>query len=153
MIVLQKDAKGTTYQDLIDVCFDICDQFHLVLRKDMGPLKSFDTFLKTIDSALITMKEESEWASTILGDGQTAKVYYYHTKDEKVKRIIKEKVTSLYEWEMPEHPEDLSFFKNGEVWLATTSHEEECYIFPGSEEETNRIMNIKGIAAAIEEDE
>ncbi len=60
MIVLQKDAKGTTYQDLIDVCFDICDQFHLVLRKDMGPLKSFDTFLKTIDSALITMKEESE---------------------------------------------------------------------------------------------
>lgn len=50
---------------------------------------------------------------------------------------------------MPDHPEDLSFFKEGEVWLATTSHG----VFPGSEEETNRIMNIKGIAAEMEEDE
>lgn len=44
-------------------------------------LKNFDKFLNKIDSALITMKEESEWSSTILEEGQTAKVYYYHSLD------------------------------------------------------------------------
>lgn len=35
------------------------------------------------------MKEESEWASTILADGKTAKVYYYHTNDVEVKKPLK----------------------------------------------------------------
>lgn len=153
MIILQENPTGTTYQGLIDICFENCDQFHLVLRKDMGSLKSFDEFLKEINSALVTVKDESEWASTILGDGQTARVYYYHTKDENVKKAIKETVKSLYEWEMPEYPEDLSFFKEGEIWLSTSSHEEECYIFPNQDDEIEMIMNINGIVATIEEDE
>lgn len=105
----------------------------------MGLLNTFEPFLKRIESALVAMKEDSEWASTILGDGQTAYVYYYDTKDADVKRIIQETVHSLYEWEMPEHPEDLSFFKNGDVWLATSSHEAECYLFP-HEKEVEQVM-------------
>ena len=57
MLLLQKNPSGQTYCDLIDVCFDVCDQFHFVLRKDMGDLKSFDSFLDQIDAALITMME------------------------------------------------------------------------------------------------
>jgi hypothetical protein len=153
MIVLEQNPKGDTYKELMDVCFEVCDRFHLVLRKDMGPLDDFDDFLRKIEKALIEMKEESEWASQILGDGQTAKVYYYHTNDEDVKRIIKESVNSLYEWEMHDCPEDLTFFKGDAVWLATVSHEEECYIFPDGEEEYAKVMNIKGLKASIEEDE
>lgn len=63
------------------------------------------------------MKEESEWASTILDNCQTAKVYYYQKKHENVERIIKDKVTFLCEWEMPDYPEDLSLFKKGKVGL------------------------------------
>ena len=117
----------------------------------MGPLNSFDSFLNQINSAFIEMKEESEWASTILGDGQTAKVYYYHTKDKHVKRVIKETVNSLYEWEMPDYPEDLSFFKKGEVWLATSSHERECYLFP-NQNESEKVMHIRGLDAAREDE-
>lgn len=153
MIVLQKNPKGKTYQDLIDVCFEVCDQFHLVLRKDMGPLKGFDDFLKKIEPALLTMKEESEWASTILGDGQTAFVYYYHTKNDDVKQVIKHAVLSLYDWEMPHFPEDLSFFKGEEVWLSTSSHEGECYLFPNGADAIEKVLNIKGIEAEMEEDE
>ncbi|WP_079707968.1 stage III sporulation protein AH [Paraliobacillus ryukyuensis] len=152
MILLQKNPSGKTYNDLIDLCFDICDQFHLCLRKDMSSLKSFDKFLNKINPVLVTMKEESEWASTILDEGQTAKVYYYYTKDENVKRIIKETVNNLYGWEMPNHPEDLSFFKHGEIWLATSSHERECYILP-NKKELSKVMGINGIDATVEEDE
>lgn len=54
---------------------------------------------------------------------------------------------------MPKHPEDLYFFKDDEVLLATSSHEEWCVIYPRNAEEKERIMNIKGIVATIEEDE
>lgn len=153
MIVIKENPDGMTYRNLIDLCFECCDQFHLVLRKDMGSLKSFDKFLKKIDSAFIRMKEESEWASTILADGKTAKVYYYHTNDVEVKKTIKETVKSLYEWQMPEYPEDLSFFKDGKVWLATSSHEEECYIFPTNKEELEKIKNINGLHFSIESEQ
>lgn len=54
---------------------------------------------------------------------------------------------------MPEYPEDLSFFKDGKVWLATSSHEEECYIFPTNKEELEKIKNINGLHFSIESEQ
>ncbi|MCM3167771.1 hypothetical protein [Peribacillus frigoritolerans] len=66
------------------------------------------------------MRSESTWASTTLGDNQTANVYYFYA-DGNAKSIIKMIAKSLFQWEMPNLPEDLSFFKQGKVWLATSS--------------------------------
>ena len=52
---------------------------------------------------------------------------------------------------MPDYPEDLSFFKKGEVWLASSSHERECYLFP-NQNESEKVMHIRGLAAAIEDE-
>lgn len=110
MLIIDHNPKDQLYSELIDLAFEICDEFHLVLRKDMGSLKSFDPLLKKLESSLKVMKEQSEWASTILGDNQKAKVYYYYT-DENAKNILKESANSLYAWEQPHLPEDLSFSK------------------------------------------
>ncbi len=59
------------------------------------------------------MKNESKWASTTLSDGFTADVYYFKT-DEHAKITLKTMANSLFDFEMPSLPEDLSFFKNGE---------------------------------------
>ncbi|MDG3044716.1 hypothetical protein OE903_15160 [Bacillus sp. B6(2022)] len=48
MLVIDQNPKGEQYSKLIDLAFEICDEFHLVLRKDMGSLKSFDPFLKNL---------------------------------------------------------------------------------------------------------
>ncbi|MFF2856642.1 hypothetical protein [Peribacillus sp. NPDC058002] len=66
MIRLTKKPQKKVYTDLINLAFDTCDRFHLVIRKDMGPLDMFKDFLKQLDSSLIEVKEESEWASNIL---------------------------------------------------------------------------------------
>ncbi|MEY8192391.1 stage III sporulation protein AH [Peribacillus simplex] len=150
MIRLTKKPQKKVYTDLINLAFDTCDRFHLVIRKDMGPLDMFKDFLKQLDSSLIEVKEESEWASNILADGEKAFVYYYHT-DSSAKAIILDATNSLYDWVYPQLPEDLSFFKNGKEWLATNSHEQECYILTEDKNEIDKVMNIKGIKASLEE--
>ncbi|MGE6631860.1 stage III sporulation protein AH [Bacillus sp. NPDC077027] len=149
MLVIDQNPKGEQYSKLIDLAFEICDEFHLVLRKNMGSLKSFDPFLKKLESSLKEMKEQSEWASTILLNNQTAKVYYFYT-DENAKSILKEFANSLYDWEQPNLPEDLSFFKNGEEWLVTSSHEEESYIETENDTEIQRILSIPELKVHME---
>ncbi len=144
MISLTKNPQKKVYTDLIALAFDTCDTFHLVLRKDMGLSDALTDFLKQLDGSLIEVKEESEWASNILADGETAFVYYYHTNSS-AKAIILNAANSLYDWVYPELPEDLSFFKNGKEWLATNSHEQECYILTEDQNEIDKVMNIKGI--------
>ncbi|APB84258.1 stage III sporulation protein AH [Bacillus amyloliquefaciens] len=149
MLIIDHNPKDQLYSELIDLAFEICDEFHLVLRKDMGSLKSFDPLLKKLESSLKVMKEQSEWASTILGDNQKAKVYYYYT-DENAKNILKESANSLYSWEQPHLPEDLSFFKDGKEWLVTCSHEEESYIDTEDDKEIQRILSIPGLKVHFE---
>ncbi|MEC3608532.1 stage III sporulation protein AH [Bacillus glycinifermentans] len=149
MLIIDHNPKGHLYSKLVDLAFEICDEFHLVLRKDMGSLKSFDPLLKKLESSLKEMKEQSEWASTILGGNQTAKVYYYYT-DENAKNILKESANSLYDWEQPHLPEDLSFFKDGKEWLITCSHEEESYIDTEDDKEIQKILSIPELKVHME---
>ena len=47
MIIIDSNPKDQVYVDLLDLAFETCDTFHLVLRKDMGSLDSYDPILKT----------------------------------------------------------------------------------------------------------
>ena len=95
------------------------------------------------------MRKQSKCASTII-DG-TARVYYFHT-DTNAREVLSKKTKSLFDWQMPNLPEDLSFFRKGEVWLSTSSHEEECHVYPTNKEEFIRVMNIQGIKAVERQD-
>ncbi|KNE19368.1 hypothetical protein [Virgibacillus pantothenticus] len=151
MYKVKVNPKNLIYKQLIDLAFNYCDTFHLVIRKDMGKIRHLKKMLLKIKPSLIELREESEWASTILDD-ETAYVYYYNTQDATTQDFIKNNVDSLYSWEQPELPEDLSFFKNGEVWLATSSHENECYIFPTNQNEIDNLQNINGLELEKEEE-
>lgn len=156
MIVLYRNAKKEAYRQLIDVCFEYCDRFELVIRQDLGETEMIESFLPFIESALVEMNESYEWAGTILDEeeGVPAKVYHYHTRDEKVKEILKETVSSLYDWQSENDvPEDLSFFKGNEGWLISTAHERQCSIYPANELEKERILSILGLIAKEEDEE
>jgi len=146
MIVIVSNPKDRVYSQLIDLEFEIC--YHLVLKKDMGSLKVIELTLKKLQSSFKGMKEQSEWASTILGDNQTVKVYYYYT-DENAKNVLKKLADSLYNWIQPHLPEDLSFFKNGKACLITSSHETESFI--DTHYEIKKVLSIPGLKAHIEE--
>lgn len=124
MLSIERNPKNRVYLELLVLCFDVCDEFHLVVRNNMGSIRGLEEIINKLKVSLIEMRCESTWASTTLGDNQTANVYYFHA-DENAKKIIKLITKSIYQWGMPSLPEDLSFFKQGKVWLATSSHEKQ----------------------------
>ncbi|MFE4707203.1 stage III sporulation protein AH [Peribacillus simplex] len=124
MLSIERNPKNRVYLELLVLCFDVCDEFHLVVRNNMGSKRGLEEIINKLKVSLIEMRCESTWASTTLGDNQTANVYYFHA-DENAKKIIKLITKSIYQWGMPSLPEDLSFFKQGKVWLATSSHEKQ----------------------------
>ena len=55
--------------------------------------------------------------------GARGEVYLYECNDH-TRKIIRNKATGLYDWLLPELPEDLSFIdENGEAWFTTITHE------------------------------
>ncbi|MGG3736022.1 hypothetical protein ABET14_12820 [Heyndrickxia coagulans] len=70
--------------------------------------------------ALKEKKEPSKWAGTEL-DGETAYVYYYFANELSKDKILKYS-KSLFGWEQPMLPEDLSFYKSENPWLVSIAH-------------------------------
>jgi len=128
-----ENVEGKGYEEFIDLVLRFSDKFLLVERKDMGSSDNLKKVLKKLESSLIEMKEQSEWPSTMLGDGATAKVYYYNI-DNNSKKVLKEESNSLFSWQQPKLPEDLCFIKGDNAWVSTSSHEEFCDI--SSEDKT-----------------
>lgn len=143
------DPKSDIYKNLIDLAFDICDEFILVVRKDAGlNLNDYGKLvLEKLSSSLKEVKEQSEWIGTKLYS-ETAFVYYYNT-DNEARKIIKEASNSLHSWVQPNLPEDLSFIKNNSPWLINTTHEHESYIKTDDKEEINKILNIEGLSLKL----
>ena len=139
-----KNVKGKAYKEFIDLVSSFSDKFLLVEREDMDSNDNLKRVLKRLEIALIEIKEQSEWPTTMLGEGAIAKVYYYKV-DSNTKNILKEESDSLFEWEQPKLPEDLCFMKNDTVWISTCSHEGYCDIVSNDSNIIESILNIDGI--------
>jgi hypothetical protein len=142
---IKSDPKGNVYKSLIDLAFDVCDEFILVVRKDPGLYLNENgiSVLERLKGSLKESKEQSEWVSNKLY-GQNASVYYYSTNNQ-AREIVKEVSNSLHSWVQPNLPEDLCFLKNGSAWLINNAHEFESYIETGNEEELKKIKSIEGL--------
>ncbi|RXA21455.1 stage III sporulation protein AH [Methanosarcina sp. MSH10X1] len=141
---ITSEPKNDVYRRLIDLAFDLCDEFTLVIRKEIKLNDKGKSILEKLNDHLIEMKKQSEWPGTILGCGRLAYVYHYHTSPE-AREIIKEVSNSLYGWVQCDFPEDLSFYKSGKPWLVNTAHERDSYILSEDESEIDRVTNIKGL--------
>lgn len=144
---IEINPKNDVYKNLIDLAFDVCNEFILVVRKDLDLNKYARVVLEKLNGSLKEMKEESKWASGELFE-QTAFVYHYNT-DNEARAIIKECSDSLHSWVQPKLPEDLSFIKNDKAWLINTAHEYESYIITEDEEEITKIIKIKGLKISL----
>lgn len=145
---ITSNPKDKIYRDLMDLAFDICDEFILVVRNDLYFNQNVDYLLEELKSSLKEVKDQYEWPGTFLAGGTPAKVYYYNT-DYHSKKILKQVSSSLHDWVEPYLPEDLSFIKNHKPWLINTSHEYESYIETEDEEEIDKIIKIQGLKVRI----
>ena len=75
-------------------------------------------------------------------------ICFYKTGDNIKEFLLKQK--SLYTFLPPKLPEDLCFWKKGTCWMATSTHDKECFIY---EENAKRIQQLKEIGLKFEERE
>ncbi|MGH4120391.1 stage III sporulation protein AH [Clostridium sp.] len=145
---IETNPREKIYRDLIDLAFEVCNEFVLVVRSDMDINTNVNYVLEKLKPSLKEVKEQFEWPGTIYGGEQPVLVYYYNT-DNHAKKILKQVSNSLHDWVQPNLPEDLSFIKNHKPWLVNTSHEYESYIETKDEEEINKIIKIKGLKVRL----
>lgn len=101
---LVSNPLNSAYKDLMDLAFDLCDEFILVVRKDGGLYLSENgmNVLNLISHSLIGVEEDCIWLGTEI-IGAVASVYHYKT-NELTKKIIKESANSLHDWVQPNLP-------------------------------------------------
>lgn len=138
-----EEPKGTTYKELLDLAFSLCDELLLVKRDQLELNKNAENFIEDIKPYIKEIRKQDEWPGTTLL-GHYADVYYLYCNHE-LKEIFKRKTERLYQWLTPELLEDICFFKNGEVWLATVAHEEIGVIMTEDQNEIKKIREIEGI--------
>lgn len=138
-----EEPKGTTYKELLDVAFSICDEFLLVKRDQLDLNKNAIKFIEEIKPYIKEIRRQDEWPGTTLL-GHYADVYYFYCNEE-LKEVLIRKTERLYQWLQPELLEDICFFKNGEVWLATIAHERIGVIMTEDQNEIEKIRGINGI--------
>ena len=59
MLSVERDPKNKVYQELIDLCFAVCDEFHLVIRTDMGAINGLEEIINMFKASLKEMRSES----------------------------------------------------------------------------------------------
>ncbi|HEX2925871.1 MAG TPA: hypothetical protein VHP38_06385 [Ruminiclostridium sp.] len=143
MYKLNNNPKGQDYKNLLDIAFDICDEFILIRRQDMDFHESAIRVIKLLEPYLIEIKKSSSWPGTLLLE-QTADVFSYKT-DNGAKNILLDAAQSLYSWVQPGLPEDLCFYKNQIPWMSNTAHEKQCIFENLSNDDLLRIKEISGL--------
>lgn len=142
---ITSDPKEKVYKDLLDYAFSVCDEFVLVVRKDISISKNAESVLESLSAFLSEKKEEQfEWPGTRYFGPKPATVYYFKTHNE-AKNIIIEASNSLHSWIQPNLPEDLSFIKNKKPWLTNTSHEAASNLITDDKDEIDKLLKIENL--------
>ena len=118
-----KHQEGTmNYESLLEMGLEKSDSFSLVWRDEL----EYNDHCKSIENMLLPflVKEErlDEWPGTKLF-GSLATVRRYSVSSESIE--ILKKANSFSDWQSPNYPEDLAFYKGGEVVYLSIAHENE----------------------------
>ena len=143
MIQVLEEPIGVTYASLISLAFDVCDEFILVERDQIGLHPNAEALLDRLQPYVKEMKRQDEWPGTRLL-GHYADVYYFECNEE-LKALLLHVSKRLYQWMQPEMPEDLCFLKNGKAWLINSAHERMSVIDTIDRSEILKIREIDGI--------
>jgi hypothetical protein len=137
MVIITKNPRDEVYKKLIDLAFDICDEFILVIQTSgLRFSQNAQTILDKLKGSLIEVKERPREPHVF--------EYHYRTSIE-ARNLVKKVSVTLYSWLQPGLPEDLGFLKNGKPWLINIAHERYSAILTDDPSEISRIKSLPGL--------
>ena len=129
------------------------DAFSLVYfryTKNERVKESVKKIKKLLQPYKIYSKTSNEWPGTkTLNYNNHIYTLCLYRSDERVIDILSI-VNDIFDWEYPDYPMDLSFFKNGYAWLTTCSHEYFCILYTNNK---SIVTDLKELGVDIEKGE
>lgn len=131
----ETDLTKEAYRQLLERLLDVCDtvSFAVLPKKMMGQKQTLHRLLQDLEPYL---------QETVLDNGTRANLFdahisvpnYYYRICTGSKQVILKAANSLFSWQQPALPEDLSFLKMGEEYLVTNAHEGYAMLFAEDEQ-------------------
>ena len=91
--------------------------------------ESVKNIKKLLQPYKIYSKTSNEWPGTVtLNYNNHIYTLCLYRSDERVVDVLST-VNDIFDWDYPNYPMDLSFFKDGYAWLTTCSHEYFCILY------------------------
>ncbi|WP_128895549.1 leucine-rich repeat domain-containing protein [Longirhabdus pacifica] len=150
MINLRSDVKNDAYYALIDYAIEHADTFMLADHHYTWDVNSdYRTIFKKLEPYLIHLDDQQQ-TNNAISYSKGAHYYTYRCCQE-AGHILKEVANSLFSWEFPSLPEDLSFFySDGKPLLTNIAHEHMGRIYMDEDEAILLSNRIKGLFLGLE---
>ena len=121
------EPTGRDYTQLIEFSAKRSAKCTFVLQRPDQFGESCRQFLDTLKEHLREIVNQTEWPGTNLM-GSAAPVHWYRLTPELI-AVLQANVSSLYDWAVPDLPEDLAFYwPDGSPLLGTSSHERFAFV-------------------------
>ncbi len=132
------------YRKFMEYMLEKSDFFSLIYfkEKENTPVKKSIRLLRDqLHKYKIYSMNTMEWPNTQTFD--TRHIYnmaFYYAKKECINILCQ--VDHFYDWDYPEAPMDLCFYKDGYCWFAVTAHEGLSYVYTDDVDIVNDLIQL-----------
>jgi hypothetical protein len=147
--MLYKEPQGELYRDVLTAGLAHASTLGLVFpnSSSTGPSPSADA----LGPFLLEEEEVSEWPGTLSQELRLRRLYELNVA---VVEILSATVMNLFDWQMPDRPEDPHLLRaDRSLWLGTISHERDAWLELSDAERTAVEEAHPRLASAIADEE
>lgn len=141
---LDKFNDEQAYKRFIEYMLLHSDSFSLIhfkYRENESTKRSIKQILDSLKKYKISSKNTQKWPNT---ETQDTKHFYklilYHSDIQCLDTLAQ--VKDIYNWDYPNAPMDLCFYRGGYCWMAVTGHEQMAYLYTDNKNEVEELQNL-----------
>lgn len=144
-IDIKGEISGELYYRLIDFAVGKFPLFVCVgdwdWKKSVKSLpEGAEKVIEELSPFLVERFFSNEWPGTRIYEGK-AEVFYFNLTSASAS-ILKKHASSLYQWKLPELPQDMSIMRNSkQPWLCNVAHDDFSTLFV-TPEEKNELLKV-----------
>ena len=147
-IDILREPRGPDYRALLRFMTPRAKSFSLVWRHQLRHGQGADAIQARLEPDLLQAVETAAWPGTVLYAGELAIVRFYRVTAETM--AVLAEAPGLYSWRVPERPEDLAFYGEGDqVLMGSIAHERDAWFEAGMITEVDVRASLATLAIRV----
>lgn len=131
---LLAEPRGRSYQELLEAAARMCATGTLITHLGKPYLATANDVIEALRDDELSAQPVGNWPGTQLANGFSATRHDFRLTEHALGLLL-DRARGLYDWHMPDLPDDLSFSRgDGSLWLGSTGHEGDSFIEMSNDE-------------------